>query len=193
MLFAFCMALNYITCIMTITIAIGSENPVKVAAAEAILGRAFAAARFMAITVSSGISEQPWGDDETRQGALQRAYMALRQTQADYGLGLEGGVKETPVGLMTCAWCAIVDTRGKVGYGGGANILLPPKVAGMLRQEGELGPAMDALIQAHNTKQGPGAIGILTNGLSSRQAAYEQLVAMAAAPFVTGYYDDKQE
>jgi inosine/xanthosine triphosphatase len=164
-----------------------------VAAAEAILGRAFPAARFVAITVSSGIPAQPWGDDETRRGALERACMALRQTQADYGLGLEGGVKETPVGLMTCAWCAIVDAKGKVGYGGGANILLPPRVAGMLRQQGELGPAMDALIQARNTKQGPGAIGILTNGLSSRQAAYEQLVAMAVAPFVTGYYDGNQE
>jgi non-canonical (house-cleaning) NTP pyrophosphatase len=48
---------------------------------------------------------------------------------------------------------------------------------------------MDALVKEHNTKQGRGAVGILTNGLSSRQTAYEQLVAMAAAPFVTDYYD----
>jgi non-canonical (house-cleaning) NTP pyrophosphatase len=47
---------------------------------------------------------------------------------------------------------------------------------------------MDALVNESNTKQKQGAVGILTNGLSNRQAAYEQLVAMAAAPFVTGYY-----
>jgi hypothetical protein len=59
-----------------------------------------------------------------------------------------------------------------------------------LRQCGELGPAMDVLVNEHNTKQGWGAVDILTNGLSSRQAVYEQLVAMAAAAFVTEYYND---
>ena len=49
---------------------------------------------------------------------------------------------------------------------------------------------MDVLINEHNTKQGRGAVGILTNGLSNRQATYEQLVAMAAAAFVTEYYND---
>jgi non-canonical (house-cleaning) NTP pyrophosphatase len=61
-------------------------------------------------------------------------------------------------------------------------------VADILKEQGELGPAMDALVNEEDTKRGRGAVGILTNGLSSRQAAYEQLVAMAAAPFVTGYY-----
>ena len=57
---------------------------------------------------------------------------------------------------------------------------------------GELGPAMDSLSNEHNTKQKQGAIGILTAGLSSRQAAYEQLVAMAAAPFVTNYFSEEK-
>jgi len=39
------------------------------------------------------------------------------------------------------------------------------------------------------SKQGQGAVGILTGGLCDRQSAYEQLVAMALAPFVQpGYY-----
>jgi inosine/xanthosine triphosphatase len=175
---------------MTITIAVGSQNPVKMAAAETILKRAFPEATFVSVLVPSGVPDQPWGEDQARQGALNRAKAALRKIRADYGLGLEGGVMETPVGLMTCAWCAIVDPKGKVGYGGGLHMLLPPLVADVLRQQGELGPTIDALVHEENTKQGPGAIGILTNGLSSRQAAYEQLVAMAAAPFVTGYYHE---
>jgi len=71
------------------------------------------------------------------------------------------------------------------------HILLPPIVAQILREHGELGPAMDALVNEQDTKRGRGAVGILTNGLSSRQTAYEQLVAMAAAPFVTGYYNSR--
>ena len=82
----------------------------------------------------------------------------------------------------------MVDGRGRVGYGGGVHILLPPVVANLIKQHGEPSPAMDALTQEHNTKQKQGAVGILTQGLLNRQAAYEQLVAMAAGPFVTAYY-----
>lgn len=152
------------------------------------MGRVYPRAIFSAVTVLSGVPDQPWGDDQTRQGAFNRAKNALLHTAAELGVGLEGGVVETPVGLMTCAWCAIVDRAGKVGYGGGVHMLLPPPVEAQLKIHGELGPAMDALVNEHNTKQGRGAVGILTNGLSSRRAAYEQLVAMAAAPFVTPYY-----
>jgi len=176
-----------------ITIAVGSENPVKLAAAKAVLSRAFPQATFVPISVPSGVPDQPWGDDQTRQGALDRARAALAATAADFGLGLEGGVKETPIGVMTCAWCAIVTPNGRTGFGGGLNMLLPLEVAAALRNNGELGPAMDALANDHNTKQKQGAIGILSNGLSSRQAAYEQLVAMAAAPFVTRYYDERKK
>jgi inosine/xanthosine triphosphatase len=169
-------------------IAVGSTNPIKLAAVETILGKAFPNATFTALDVASGVPEQPWGDEQTRLGAFNRASNALKQASSDFGIGLEGGVIETSVGLMTCAWCAMVDDQGKVGYGGGVHLLLPPKVAEALRQNGELGPAMDILVNEHNTKQGRGAVGILTNSLSNRQAAYEQLVAMAAAPFVTGFY-----
>lgn len=173
---------------MTITIAIGSTNPVKIAAVESILRRAFTTARFAPIAVPSGVPNQPWGDDETRQGAENRARAALAATSARLGVGLEGGLVDSPVGWMTCAWCAMVNNNGLVGYGGGVRILLPPAVVHQLKQHGELGPAMDALVNEHNTKQGRGAIGILTNGLIDRQTAYEHLVAMAAAPFVTDFY-----
>jgi inosine/xanthosine triphosphatase len=172
----------------TTTIAIGSNNPVKLAAARAILSQPFPEATFIATEVASGVPEQPWGDEQTRRGALNRARRALDVAQADFGVGLEGGLIQTLEGLMTCAWCAMVDRKGQAGYGGGVHILLPPVVAEILQERGELGPAMDALIHEDNTKQKQGAVGILTNGLLNRQAAYEQLVAMAAAPFVTKFY-----
>lgn len=172
-------------------IAIGSKNPVKIAAAKAILTQAFPNAEFVSMAVRSGVPEQPWGDDETRHGAENRARAALLATGADFGLGLEGGVLKTPIGVMTCAWCAIVDANGKVGFGGGLNMLLPKNVSEILLAGGELGPAMDTISNGHNTKQKQGAVGILTNGLSSRQSAYEQLVATAAARFVTHYFDSE--
>ena len=48
-----------------------------------------------------------------------------------------------------------------------------------------LGHAMDARVAYNNTKQGKGAVGILTAGLVDRQRAYEILVTYALAPFLT--------
>jgi non-canonical (house-cleaning) NTP pyrophosphatase len=61
-------------------------------------------------------------------------------------------------------------------------------VAAGLRRGEELGPLMDRLSGEDNTKQKQGAVGILTNGLINRQSAYEQIVAMAAGPFITDFY-----
>ena len=57
-------------------------------AVEAILTRAFPQAEFIAAAVSSGIPEQPWGDEKTRRGAYNRAGAVLKQTEADLGVGL---------------------------------------------------------------------------------------------------------
>ncbi len=171
-------------------IAVGSTNPVKIAAASAVLGRAYGTVEVVGLAVPSGVPDQPWGDVQTRQGAVNRARRALAATGADLGLGLEGGNLETEYGVMTCAWCAIVDREGAVGIGGGVNVLLPPPVVDAVRGGAELGTAMDRLTGQHDTKRHMGAVGILTGGLSSRQAAYEHLVTMALTRFVrAGYYE----
>jgi inosine/xanthosine triphosphatase len=165
------------------SIGIGSTNPVKRAAVENVLQVVFPDSHFITLDVPSGVSDQPWGDDETRAGAYNRAQAVLAQTEADFGVGLEAGVIETSFGLMTCAWCVIVKRDGTVGIGGGSNILLPPTVAADVRSGMELGLAMDRLVGDHNTKQKEGAIGILTDGLLNRQKAYEMIVLLATAPF----------
>jgi len=173
-------------------IAVGSTNPVKIAAVRMLATRAFPGAETIGLGIESGVSEQPWGDKETRQGALNRAQAVLAAAGSDLGVGLEGGVLETEMGLMTCAWCVMVDREGRIGVGGGVHMRLPPSVARALRAGGELGPAMDQLSGQHNTKQAQGAVGILTGGLSDRGAAYGQLVALALAPFVKAeYYHSK--
>jgi inosine/xanthosine triphosphatase len=164
-------------------IAIGSTNPVKCSAAQNVLRVLYPQAAFVCVDVPSGVPVQPWGDVETRTGALNRARAALAQTGADLGVGLEGGVQESEFGLMTCAWCVLVDQQGRTGVGGNSSILLPQVVAQSLRQGDELGTAMDKLVNEQNTKWGGGAIGILTNNLETRQSAYETILRLALAPF----------
>lgn len=164
-------------------VAVGSTNPVKIEAARAVFARIDPDVEIISRAVKSGVPEQPWGSEETRTGAVNRA-RAARGADVDFGVGFEGGVDDTELGVMTCAWAAVVDHDGGCGVGGGVHALLPPPVQAELRAGGELGPAMDRLAGAHNTKQGPGAVGILTEGLVDRQAAYEMILALALAPFI---------
>ncbi len=164
-------------------IAIGSTNPVKCSATRAVLMPLFPEAEFACLDVPSGVSVQPWGDVETRTGAFNRARAALEQTGADLAVGLEGGVQDSEFGLLTAAWCVLVDRHGRIGVGGNSCAMLPPDVAGQLRQGIELGAAMDHFVHQHNTKHQNGAIGILTNNLETRQSAYETIIRLALAPF----------
>jgi inosine/xanthosine triphosphatase len=166
-------------------VAVGSTNPVKLAAARAVITRVAPQAAVEAIAVPSGVRDQPFGDDETIAGALERARAARAALDADFGVGLEGGVVEMPDGSMrTCAWAAVVSRSGRHGVGGSLAMPLPDAVAKLIRGGMELGHAMDALTGDTNTKHKGGAVAILTAGLVDRQAAYEVLVAYALTPLL---------
>lgn len=170
-------------------VALGSQNPVKIAATLAVLRRVYGdAVEVEAVAVESGVSYQPWGNEETLRGALNRAQAAQRISSTTLGIGFEGGLLEVEGHVFTCAWCASVRDDGVVGLAGGESVLLPPSVAAAVRAGAELGPAMDALTGLHNTKQKSGAIGILTGGLLDRQTAYEHLLTMALARLLTPVY-----
>jgi len=166
-------------------IVVGSTNPVKIAAVRAVIERVGSRAEVAGIGVASGVSDQPVGDGETIRGATQRARAVLAASDADFGVGLEGGIVEDDGIMRTCAWAAVVARDGRVGTGGSLAMPLPSRVAALVREGVELGHAMDRVTGSHDTKRGAGAVGILTAGLVDRQRAYEALVAYALAPFLT--------
>jgi inosine/xanthosine triphosphatase len=166
-------------------VAVGSANPVKLAAAAAVVTGYFSDATVEPHPVPSGVPDQPFGDEQTIAGARERARRAREAADADLGVGLEGGVVDGPDGMRTCAWCVVVHRDGREGVGGSLAMPLPDGVAEMIRAGEELGYAMDKFANARGTKHGKGAVGILTAGKIDRQAAYEVLVTYAMAPFVT--------
>lgn len=174
-------------------VAVGSTNPVKVAAARAVFGRVAPRAVVTGVAVASGVPDQPWGDDETVRGAATRARGALaaladlpnERGHAALGVGFEGGVVAEPDGAVrSCAWAAVAAADGTVGVGGSLAMPLPPPVARLLRDGVELGHAIDRLTDASNTKHGGGAVAVLTRGLVDRRQAYEVILAYALARFL---------
>lgn len=163
-------------------VAVGSKNPVKVAAVRGVLARCAPDAAVDGVATSSGVPDQPVGDAQTIAGATNRARAAREALDADLGVGIEGGVVDAPDGMRTCAWAVAVGRDGVAHVGGSLSMPLPDAVAALIRDGVELGHAIDRLVGTENIKHGAGAVGILTEGLVSRQEAYEQIIAYALAP-----------
>lgn len=170
-------------------IAVGSCNPVKVAAVTQVVRQLHPSALVEGVQVPSGVPDQPVGDDETQRGAVARARAAREALDADIGVGLEGGIVDADgVAMRTCAWAAVALRDGREFFGGSLAMPLPPAVVGLVRRGVELGHAMDMVTGGKDTKHGAGAVGILTNGMIDRQRAYEVLVTYALSPVIAAEY-----
>ena len=166
-------------------IAIASKNPVKVQATLNGFQRMFPSETFRAemISTPSGVSDQPFSNQETLQGALNRAKAAISVIpEADYWVGIEGGIEDYGDEMAAFAWI-VIQSKSLCGKGRTGSFFLPRQVAALVRDGNELGDADDLVFQKTNSKQKNGAIGILTGNVIDRTGLYEQAVILALVPF----------
>ena len=165
--------------------AVGSRNPVKLAAVRTGVEAFYPQAVFTAVEAASGVPAQPRGDLETIAGAGNRARAALRLVpDAEFGVGLEGGVVEVAGRMFAHAWCAVVSRAGQQGLASTGGCELPPQVADLIRGGMELGDADDLVFGRDNSKQNEGAVGLLTRGHIDRARFYAPAVTMALVRFL---------
>jgi inosine/xanthosine triphosphatase len=165
-------------------VAVGSTNPVKIGAAGRIFARLFPDAEIVGAEVPSGVSDQPSGEEETVQGAINRAKAAQLAADADWGVGLEGGVAFVGDQCWMIQYCAVAHRDGRIGIGAGPRFLLPPSVGQGVRAGGEVGPLFDRIAGVQDIKKKGGAIGFLTNGAVVREELYAGIVAGALVRFL---------
>ncbi|KAK5651191.1 hypothetical protein OQA88_12739 [Cercophora sp. LCS_1] len=167
-------------------VVVASKNPVKIDAAIKGFSAMFPQSIFTAhgVSVPSGVPDQPFSDEETLQGALNRAHNARElEPDADYWIGLEGGVMEDRELLQSFAWITVIGDGGRTGRARTAAYYLPEETAKLVRQGVELGPAEDQVWGQSNTKQKGGSVGLLTNNVIDRSGYYVQAVILALIPF----------
>ncbi|MCM3714982.1 DUF84 family protein [Halalkalibacter oceani] len=157
-------------------VAVGTKNPAKVHAVKDTLIRE--TIHIASVDVPSNVASQPFSDEETMTGALNRAKAAAEQTGAVLGFGLEGGVVRTVAGLMLCNWGALYHEDGRHWIAGGARLPLPDEVAKRLEQGEELGIIMSSITGDEAVRKKEGAIGIYTSGLVSRKEMFSQIVKL---------------
>lgn len=165
-------------------VVVASKNPVK---AEAVL-RGFLTFFFDVsvekFEVESGVSDQPQTDEETRRGARNRAENAKSSFEnADFWVGIEGGIETSSTGLTAFAWVVILHGN-KTGESRTTTFQLPAKIAELIAEGYELGHANDIVFDQVNSKQKHGAVGLLTKNKVDRTNLYQQAVQLALVPFI---------
>ncbi|KAG8344789.1 hypothetical protein TRVL_04378 [Trypanosoma vivax] len=133
--------------------------------------------------------------EESQRGAEHRAREALRLLpEANYGVGLEGGLEEISGKWFECGWMHVVErSTGRSGLGSSARFEMSNKLMQKILVEGkELATVIDELSGQTDVRSGQGAMGILTNSYLGRAEAYSHGLIFALAPFLSDskYWDD---
>lgn len=166
-------------------IAVGSTNPTKIQPVEAVFSALFPDVAVKGAEVSSGIREQPLTDREMYKGALNRAGNALKTLpEAEYGVGIEGGIHKYSYGYFERSLVVIVNRSGKIGVGSSGGLVLPEKIIDRIRQGETLEQAIDGLFGTKKIGRGIGMFGIMTNGVVTRSEGVKHGVAFALARFL---------
>ena len=170
----------------TLRIIVGSKNPVKVGCTREAFSQAFGNVGLVeGIDALSNIPAQPRSEEETLLGAKNRATHAKSLLpEADYWVGIEGGVDEDPQGMYAFAWIYVLHRSGKSSQSKTGTFYLPPRVVALIQDGMELGHADDLVFQAQNSKQQGGSVGLLTHGLITREGYYQQAMVLALIPFL---------
>lgn len=175
-------------------IGVGSTNPVKRAAVQQVITSdedGFATgASVEAVSVPSGVSEQPTGHEETRHGAITRATRVLEASAYDLGVGIEGGVARFPGSedQFLVMWASVTD-GDRTSVASGPSLPLPAAIADRINSGEELGPVMDDVLGTNEIAKKQGAAGAFTSGRIDRTQALAHAVSGAIGPFVCSLYD----
>jgi inosine/xanthosine triphosphatase len=174
-------------------VVVASFNPVKLNAAEQAFQRQFPgqSVEVVPMAVGSGVADQPLTDEETRQGARTRAAAARDQApDADYWVGMEGGLELLDGCLLASAWMVIQNRAGRRGEARTPTLPLPPGIQSLVEGGMELGEANDRVFATVNSKQAGGAFGLLTEGRMTRGGIYTQALELALIPLVHKLWKD---
>ncbi|WP_339062157.1 inosine/xanthosine triphosphatase [Tepidibacillus marianensis] len=170
-----------------IRVGVGSKNPAKIEAVRFAFETMGYKVELVGFDVPSGVSEQPFSDEETIRGAMNRAKAVmenLKDINLDYAVGLEGGVVETPYGFFLCNWGAVMNPAGELGIGGGQRVQLPEIIVKGLQNGKELGDLIDPITGKDNVRKKEGTIGVLTQNHITRSAMFKDVVICSFARFL---------
>ena len=172
-----------------IRVVVGSKNKAKIAAVESAFKKVFGDVIVKAVKVDPGISAQPMSDDEMVRGSINRAKKAFSVINADFGVGLEGGLVRYSCAVFVKGWVAVYNGQ-RLGLASTVAMQVPEYiwdkiVSGEVK---ELEFIMEKLSGIEKIGESIGAFGFFTKNLYDRARAFEDAIICSLAPFISSKY-----
>ncbi len=163
-------------------VAVGSTNPTKGEAVRRAFAELDGAEPSLRAVSTPETAAQPWGEEQTREGALVRARAALSTVaDADWGIGLEGGLVRDETAILVTSWIAACRHDGTTATARTAGFYLPPSVAAAVLDGVELTAAWHRIAGHEAIGRKGGTVGLLTGGVLPRSRLYADAVLLAVA------------
>ena len=170
---------------MNMKVVVGSKNQSKLTAVKTVFEYFFNPIEVVGLSVSSMVSDQPASLDEMYQGALTRAQASLHvANDADYGVGIEGGVTNDSFGWYKSALVVIVNRNGEIGIGRSGGLVIPESITTEIAKGKNLSDITDTLFGTKDVGKGRGFFGVITNDFINRSSATEHGIAFALSRFL---------
>lgn len=166
-------------------VCIGSSNPVKINCTKKAFETVFPGSvfEFSGVKVESGVSHQPFGEEETLLGAINRIdLLSSKFPLADFRVGIEGGLEQFGELLYAFAWIVIKDAT-RTGKARTATFEIPSGLRELIEKGYELGEADDIYFKRSHSKYQDGTVGKLTGGVIDRVEYYTHAMILALIPF----------
>lgn len=172
-------------------VAIGSKNIPKQRAVAAAFRQVYPDdfLEFHTLAVDSEVSSHPTSAQESLEGALNRLKNAkAAQPEADFYVGIEGGLLRVEDRAWEHSWVAVEDKKGQLYTAISAGLEMRGKLLQAILNGQELGKAFAEQHGTENVGNKMGAYGHVTNNLVTRESATTDAVIFALAGFIHPEY-----
>lgn len=166
-------------------IAVGSRKPYKIRAATLACELVFAGgARIFDVDVSSGVSAQPMSNEESIEGAKNRAGAAIEQApeHCELGIGIENGLVQVGERWFANTWIVALDSAGREGMASSLQRPVPAAVMELVEQGHELSQAVRDVFGNVSETSFDGLIGLMTQGALTRHDVLCDGIVAALSP-----------
>ena len=175
-----------------VVIAVGTTNTAKIQSVKLAIKRIstvcpeFENFQVIGCGVSTTVSKQPMSDQESLDGATQRALGALLlNSDADYGIGIESGLQDIGSLWFESGWVVCVSKAGQKGIASSDRYEIRPHIVELIRSGLELSDAIEQVLGVEKVRTGSGFSGLITNNLINRTDSYVNAVILSFGPHIS--------
>lgn len=170
-------------------VVVGSKNRVKLTATHQAFSRFYDEVEIIPATVVSGVNPFPMTQQETLNGAINRAEAAwAAHPNAAFAVGIESGVHQLGTRYLVQAFAA-VKQQTVTGLGASVAFEVSPSLVTLIDPTSdESKSTIDAVLERKDLFQNEGLVGVLTERRLTRTQILRDAVIAALPRFRTPQY-----